>query len=44
MVGLLIIFKTRGLLNINQLIDVSIEKSTLHIHLIEFDVVGTSIS
>jgi hypothetical protein len=43
MVGLLIIFKTRRLLNINQLIDAAIEKCTLYIHLIELDVVATSI-
>jgi hypothetical protein len=43
MVGLLVIFKTRRLLNINFFIDVAIEKYTLHIHFIELDVVGTSI-
>ena len=44
MVGLLLIFKTRRLLNIDFFIDVAIEKYTLDIHLIELDVVGTSIS
>jgi hypothetical protein len=43
MVRLLVIFKTRRLLNINFFIIVAIEKCTLHIHLIELDVVGTSI-
>jgi hypothetical protein len=43
-VGLLVIFKTRRLLNLNFFIDVAIEKYTLDIHLIELDVVGTSIS
>jgi hypothetical protein len=43
MVGLLVIFKTGRLLNINFFIDVAIEKYTLHIYLIELDVVGTSI-
>jgi hypothetical protein len=43
MVGLLVIFKTRRLLNIYFFIDVAIEKCTLNIHLIELDVMGTSI-
>jgi hypothetical protein len=43
MVGLLLIFKTGRLLNIYFFIDVAIEKCTLHIHLIELDVAGTSI-
>ena len=43
MIGLLVIFKTERLLNIYFFIDVTIEKCTLDIHLIEFDVVGTSI-
>jgi hypothetical protein len=43
MVGLLVIFKTGRLLNINFFIDIAIEKCTLHIHLIELDVVGKSI-
>jgi hypothetical protein len=43
MVGLLIIFKIRRLHNIDFFIDVAIEKYTLDIHLIELDVVGTSI-
>jgi hypothetical protein len=43
MVGFIVIFKTRRLLNINFFIDVAIEKCTLNIHLIELDVVGTSI-
>jgi hypothetical protein len=43
MVGLLVIFKTRRLLNIYFFIDVAIEKCTLDIHLIELYVVGTSI-
>jgi hypothetical protein len=43
MVGLLVIFKIGRLLNINFFIDVAIEKCTLHIHLIELEVVGTSI-
>jgi hypothetical protein len=43
MVGLLVIFKIGRLLNIDFFIDVAIEKYTLDIHLIEFDVVGTSI-
>jgi hypothetical protein len=43
MVGLLVIFKTRRLLNIYFFIDVDIEKYTLNIYLIELDVVGTSI-
>jgi hypothetical protein len=43
MVGLVIIFKTGRLLNIYFFIDVAIEKCTLNIHLIELDVVGTSI-
>jgi hypothetical protein len=42
MVGLLI-FKTGRLLNKHKLIDVSIEKYTLHIYLVQLDVVGTSI-
>jgi hypothetical protein len=42
MVGILVIFKTGRLLNINFFIDVAIAKSTLDIHLIELDVVGTS--
>jgi hypothetical protein len=44
MVGLLVIFKTGWLLNIYFFIDVAIEKCTLHIHLMEFDVMGTNIS
>jgi hypothetical protein len=43
MVGLLVIFKTRRLLNIYFFIDVATEKYTLDIHLIELDVVDTSI-
>jgi hypothetical protein len=43
MVELLVIFKTRRLLNIHFFIDVAIEKYTLDIHLIELDVVGTNI-
>jgi hypothetical protein len=43
MIGLLVIFKTGRLLNIDFFIDIAIEKYTLHIHLIELDVVGTSI-
>jgi hypothetical protein len=43
MVGPLFIFKTRRLLNIDFFIDIAIEKYTLDIHLIELDVVGTSI-
>jgi hypothetical protein len=43
MVGLLVIFKTERLFNINLFIDVAIEKCTLDIYLIELDVVGTSI-
>jgi hypothetical protein len=43
MVALLVIFKTGRLLNINFFIDVAIKKYTLDIHLIELDVVGTSI-
>jgi hypothetical protein len=43
MVGLLLIFKTGRLLDIYFFIDVAIEKCTLHIHLIELNVVGTSI-
>ena len=43
MVRLLIIFKTERLLNIYFFIDVTIEKCTLNIHLIELDVVDTSI-
>jgi hypothetical protein len=43
MVGLLVVFKTRRLLNINQLIDVAIKKCTLDIYLIELDIMGTSI-
>jgi hypothetical protein len=43
MVELLVIFKTRRLLNIYFLIDVAIDKCTLDIHLIELNVVGTSI-
>jgi hypothetical protein len=42
MVGLLVIIKTGRLLNIYFFIDVAIEKYTLHIHLIELDVVGIS--
>ena len=42
MVGLLVIFKTERLLNINFFIDVAIEKCTLDIYLIELDVMGTS--
>ena len=44
MVGLLIIFKTGRLVNIYFFIDVTIKKYTLDIHLIELDVVGTSIA
>jgi hypothetical protein len=40
MVELLVIFKIGRLLNINFFIDVDIEKCTLHIYLIELDVVG----
>jgi hypothetical protein len=36
-------FKTGRLLNIYFFIDIAIEKCTLDIHLIELDVVGTSI-
>jgi hypothetical protein len=43
MVGFLVIFKTGRLLNIYFFIYVAIEKYTLDIHLIELDVVGTSI-
>jgi hypothetical protein len=43
MVGLLVIFKTGRLLNIYFFIDVTIEKCTLYIHLIELDVVSTII-
>jgi hypothetical protein len=43
MIRLLIIFKTGRLLNIYFFIDLAIEKCTLDIHLIELDVVGTSI-
>jgi hypothetical protein len=43
MVGFLVIFKTRRLLNIYFFIDVAIEKCTLDIHLIELYVVGTTI-
>jgi hypothetical protein len=43
-VGLLVIFKIERLLNINFFIDVAIEKCTFHIHLIELDIVGTSIA
>jgi hypothetical protein len=43
MVRLLVIFKTGRLLNINFFIYAAIEKSTLDIHFIELDVVGTSI-
>jgi hypothetical protein len=43
MVGLLVIFKIERLLNIHFFTDVSIEKYTLDVHLIELDVVGTSI-
>jgi hypothetical protein len=43
MVGLLVIFKTGRLLNIYFFIDVAIEKYTLDIHLIELDIMGTSI-
>jgi hypothetical protein len=43
MVGLLVIFKFRGLLNIYFFIDVAIEKCTLDIHLIDLDIVCTSI-
>ena len=43
MVGLLLIFKTGRLLYIHKLIDVPIEKCTLHINLVQLDVVGTSI-
>jgi hypothetical protein len=43
MVGFLIIFKFGRLLNIYFFIDVVIKKCTLDIHLIELDVVGTSI-
>jgi hypothetical protein len=43
MVGFLVIFKTRRLLNIYFFINVAIEKCTLDIHLIELDVVGTRI-
>jgi hypothetical protein len=41
MVMLLVIFKTRRLLNVYFFIDVAIEKCTLDIHLIELDVLGT---
>jgi hypothetical protein len=44
MVRLLVIFKPGRLLNIYFFIDVAIEKYTLDIHLIELNVVGTSIS
>jgi hypothetical protein len=40
MVGLFVIFKIGRLLNINFFINVAIEKCTLHIYLIELDVVG----
>jgi hypothetical protein len=43
MVGFIVIFKTGRLLNKNFFIDVAIEKCTLNIHLIELDVVCTSI-
>jgi hypothetical protein len=43
MIEFLVIFKTGRLLNINFFIDVATEKYTLDIHLIELDVVGTSI-
>jgi hypothetical protein len=43
MVGLLVIFKTMRLLNINFFIDVAIKECTLDIHSIELDVVDTSI-
>jgi hypothetical protein len=43
MVGLLVILKTGRLLNIYFYIDVAIEKYTPDIHLIELDIVGTSI-
>jgi hypothetical protein len=43
MVGLLVIFKTRRLLNIDFFIDVAIEKYTLHFNLIKLDIVGTII-
>jgi hypothetical protein len=43
MVGLLVIFKTERLLNVNFFVDVAIEKYTLDIHLMELDVVCTSI-
>jgi len=43
MVAFLLIFKTRRLLNIHKLINVPIKKCTLHIHLVQLDVVGTSI-
>jgi hypothetical protein len=43
MVGLLVIFKTERLLNINFFTDIAIQECSLHIHLIELDVMGTSI-
>jgi hypothetical protein len=43
MVRLLVIFKTGRLLNIYFFINVAIEKCTLDMHLIELDVMGTSI-
>jgi hypothetical protein len=43
MVGLLVVFKTGWLLNIDFLTDVAFEKCTFDIYLIELDVVGTSI-
>jgi hypothetical protein len=43
MVGLIVIFKTGRLLNINYFVDVAIEKCTLDIRLIELDIVCTSI-
>ena len=39
-IGLLLIFKTKRLLNIYFFIDVAIEKYTLDIYLIELDVVA----
>jgi hypothetical protein len=43
MVGLLVIFKTGRLLNIHFFINVAIDKYTLDVHLIELDVVDSSI-
>jgi hypothetical protein len=43
MAGLLVIFKTGRLLNVNFFIDLAIEKCTLDIHLMDIDVVCTSI-